>query len=198
MPLESSDPLTLKRFYQNRQHVEVEEKHSIEEVSLEYRLGMMDPARDAARIERLNCIKKNVGKKKIMHEIYEKMAPRWFTINKLKWLQSLFRSGEARSWVQRERSPQMSSAAARQSVSSLEGSGASHALSSFPIWWMPTKRQTTKARANGFKSFMWVTTGPRKISINVLRRSTGCGSRFRTTGSGDWRNGMTWKCFLSS
>lgn len=76
MPLESTDPLTLKRFYMNRQHVEVEEKQSIEEVSLEYRLGMMDPARDAARIERLNCIKKNVGKKKIMNELYDKLPPR--------------------------------------------------------------------------------------------------------------------------
>ena len=37
---------------------------------------MMDPARDAARIERLNAIRKNVGKKKIMLEIYEKLPPR--------------------------------------------------------------------------------------------------------------------------
>ncbi len=56
--------------------MEVEEQQSIEEVSLEYRLGMMDPSRDAARIERLNALRKNVGKKKLMNDIYQKMAPR--------------------------------------------------------------------------------------------------------------------------
>ena len=46
-------------------------------MNLDYRLGMMDPSRDAAKVERLNRIKKNLGKKKLMNEVYEKAAPKW-------------------------------------------------------------------------------------------------------------------------
>ena len=37
----------------------------------------MDPSRDAAKAERINRIKKNLGKKKLMNDVYEKAAPKW-------------------------------------------------------------------------------------------------------------------------
>lgn len=76
MPLENADPLTLKRFYQNKKDVDAEFKQSVEEVNLDYRLGMMDPSRDAAKAERLKCVKKNLGRKKLMMEVYERAAPK--------------------------------------------------------------------------------------------------------------------------
>ncbi len=76
MPLEGADPLTLKRFYDNKKDVDNEFKQSVEEVNLDYRLGMMDPSRDAAKAERLNRIRKNLGKKKLMNEVYERAAPK--------------------------------------------------------------------------------------------------------------------------
>lgn len=43
---------------------------------MEYRLGIMDPSRDAAKCEKLSRVKKNIGKKKIMNDLLNRQAPR--------------------------------------------------------------------------------------------------------------------------
>ncbi len=50
-----------------------ENEQVAEEVTKEYKSGMNDPSRDAARVERMAAIKKNVGKKKIINDYIKLM-----------------------------------------------------------------------------------------------------------------------------
>ena len=44
-------------------------KEEIEEAIIDYKLGIMDPARETARIEKQANIKKNVGRKFIYNKV---------------------------------------------------------------------------------------------------------------------------------
>eukprot|EP00347_Sterkiella_histriomuscorum_P019205 403342536 len=66
--IEFADSNTLKVLYQYKQQSKHENEDNALEVQKEYKSGIMDPSRVAAQFEKLMCVKKLVGKKKVIQE----------------------------------------------------------------------------------------------------------------------------------
>eukprot|EP00347_Sterkiella_histriomuscorum_P015429 403357059 len=66
--IEFADSNTLKVLYQYKQQSKHENEDNALEVQKEYKSGIMDPSRVAAQFEKLMCVKKLVGKKKVISE----------------------------------------------------------------------------------------------------------------------------------
>ena len=62
--IEYANPQTLPLLYQYKYKIKEEDEEQANEVTQEYKSGMMDPSRDAAKFEKTRMTKKSVGKKK--------------------------------------------------------------------------------------------------------------------------------------
>ena len=71
--LEFAESSVLKVLFQYRLKGKHENEEIANEVTKEYKSGMMDPSREVAKFEKLQSMKKNIGKKKIYNE-YEKQV----------------------------------------------------------------------------------------------------------------------------
>jgi len=66
--LDFAHPSNLKLMFQYKMLDREEREQVADEVEGEYRSGMQDPSREAARMERSKAVRKNVGRKKLVND----------------------------------------------------------------------------------------------------------------------------------